>query len=148
MDRNLVLAFALSMAVFVAWIAWQEEVRAPERRATLEAQRAQAAQETEESGPPSFKMEGPETTAPDRSVKIQGEEAAGKPSTTLQAAVEPAKQIPPWSGVLENDLVRIEFSNRGVPHNRLSSHTQRHLKSLSPHLKSHQSRTSEARATI
>ena len=50
MDRNLILAFALSMAVFSGWLAWQEQVRGPERRAAAERARVLAASEEAETG--------------------------------------------------------------------------------------------------
>ena len=31
MDRNLLAAFALSMAVFIGWIAWQQQIQAEKR---------------------------------------------------------------------------------------------------------------------
>ena len=44
MDRNLLLAFALSMAVFSGWLAWQQSMVVPEREAAAEQARlAQAA---------------------------------------------------------------------------------------------------------
>lgn len=107
MDRNLLLAFALSMAVFLAWTAWQEEIRAPERQAALEAQ------EQQKQEPTPAKIKGPKTNEPVSPVASVREQVPKQVSPPTEAVEESSKAVAPWSGVLENDVMRVELSNRG-----------------------------------
>jgi len=108
LDRNLILAFALSMAVFSGWLAWQEQVRGPERRAA--AERAQESAliegadgevEVWQDSPRErerVRKESPKPLAPEIEGDREPEEWAA---------------VAPWSGRLESDTARVELSNRG-----------------------------------
>ncbi|HIL01091.1 MAG TPA: membrane protein insertase YidC [Myxococcales bacterium] len=117
MDRNLLLAFALSMAVFSGWLAWQEEIRGPERRAAAERARISAevatAEETEGSETYSFDTERAnpisERVRKDRSPEaIEESEARG---SLFGAEDSPVVDV--WSGLLESEFARVELSSRG-----------------------------------
>lgn len=114
MDRNLILAFALSMAVFSGWLAWQEQIRGPERRAA--AERAEAAREAE-----TLREEfAEEREAPLREQVRIGSETANEARDTgsrrswdKPAVEEDPSFVDPWNDVLETEHVTADLSNRG-----------------------------------
>ncbi len=106
MDRNLILAFALSMAIFSAWLMWQEEVRGPGRRA--EAERARVAAEIGEQEE-EFALEESEVPIGER---VRKEPAVTAAVSAAETAIDETA-IEPWTGVLESMGVRAELSNRG-----------------------------------
>jgi len=119
LDRNLILAFALSMAVFSGWLAWQEQVRGPERRAA--AERAQAAREAEEMredfGQPAAQGIVSEQVRtgfePADEAWREGVGQGGETPIARVAGEADSAQPDPWNGVLESDDMRAELSNRG-----------------------------------
>jgi len=107
-DRNLILAFALSMAVFSGWLAWQEQVRGPERRAAAERARLLAASEAADAGALSDPAPAPERE------RVRIEAAPELPAETVEdSAVADTRRVEPWSGALESAAARVEVSNRG-----------------------------------
>lgn len=114
MDRNLILAFALSMAVFSAWLAWQEQTRGPERRAIAEAARIAAEAEEAEAATADSYAPIPVDQEGER-VRIEGSGARGGSPGSDQAGLgaENSVAVELWEGVLESDRVRAAFSNRG-----------------------------------
>ncbi len=114
MDRNLILAFALSMAVFSGWLAWQEQVRGPERRAA--AERVQAAREAEATRD-EFAEESEQPVR--EQVRIEREFASEEQGERRArpwdspAAEEETSPVDLWSGTLETEHVSAELSNRG-----------------------------------
>ena len=112
MDRNLLTAFALSMAVFVGWIAWQQQVQ-------LEKREHQAAIAELAEVPEPVEPRTPERASwnEEKTQALASKPDAGDKSEQVLKAAELApspKEISPWSGVLENNVVRVEFSNRGA----------------------------------
>ncbi|MDG2332819.1 MAG: membrane protein insertase YidC [Myxococcota bacterium] len=107
MDRNLLLAFALSMAVFSGWLAWQDEVRGPERRAAAERAKAEAeiAQERQD-----FAFEESES---DESERVRKEPEAPRETASAPGAPGDTQAVAPWTGFLESETVRAELTNRG-----------------------------------
>jgi YidC/Oxa1 family membrane protein insertase len=111
LDRNLILAIALSMAVFSGWLAWQESVQAPQRQAAMERAKAEAeAREAEQEL-------GAET--PSAAEAVAEPEAAVAPAQPAETA-SPAgitagdtARVAPWLGRIETELVSGELSNRG-----------------------------------
>jgi len=110
LDRNLILAFALSMAVFSGWLAWQENVVAPERRAAAERMAAQAAPSATKEEPGT--SSGSESAAADRATDQVASTPSRKPPTV---AVEPDEtvDVEPWEGELGSGVARVRLSNRG-----------------------------------
>jgi YidC/Oxa1 family membrane protein insertase len=108
LDRNLILAFALSMAVFSGWLAWQENVVAPERRAAAERALTLAPPDQPDRAPPGV---APGGLAPDSGSKEAGEAPlnARDPS---QSVVETGV-VEAWEGELSSDVARVRLSNRG-----------------------------------
>ena len=118
MDRNLLAAFALSMAVFIGWIAWQQQIQAEKREfPSVVTETAEETSEPDrvlptqrggwnEEKTPSYADSGKTADEPVRSDKS---EQVLKPAQLAP----PAGSVAPWSGVLENDRIRIELSNRG-----------------------------------
>jgi YidC/Oxa1 family membrane protein insertase len=105
LDRNLILAFALSMAVFSGWLAWQEQVRGPERRAAAERARLIAESET------GFVHEEPAVRERER-VRIDLPKDI-LPGLESEPALADTQPVEPWSGALESNQARVELSNRG-----------------------------------
>ena len=108
MDRNLILAFALSMAVFSGWLAWQEQVRGPERRAAAERARVLAESEEAET---SFVEEEPTVRERER-VRIEADHEASS-NSAADPAMADTDPVAPWSGELESSNARAGLSNRG-----------------------------------
>ena len=121
MDRNLLAAFALSMAVFVGWIAWQQQIQAERRdfaKENISETQTPTPAASEDKVLPTERGGWNEVEAPaygDTSQTATTAMADKKSEQVLKPAnlSPPATQIAPWSGVLENDVVRIRFSNRG-----------------------------------
>ena len=109
MDRNLLLAFVLSMALFSAWLLWQGTQQKAERAAATAAAE-QLGGETESPldpsiGHPNRRIEEAQTKI-SKPVRIVME---GEP----ESEVEEIRTVRPWSGVLESEKVLAKFSNRG-----------------------------------
>jgi YidC/Oxa1 family membrane protein insertase len=105
LDRNVILAFALSMAVFSGWLAWQENIRGPERRAAIE----QAREAETASAPDEFQQSVVETPQfqPAGREKIDAPPAfAPSPGDTTGVAI--------WNGSIESEVVLAELTNRGA----------------------------------
>ena len=112
MDRNLLSAFALSMAVFIGWIAWQQQIQLEQReRAATTAESAEAPKAVEQPVPerPTWNEEKKQASAP----RVEKEEKSEQVLKEAELTAAPST-IAPWSGVLENDVVRVKFSNRGA----------------------------------
>jgi len=113
LDRNTILAFALSMLVFTGYLYWQEQVRGPERQAAIERAKALEAAE-QETASARLSARAPES-------EIAG--PIGTPSSPVEEAVEPGQPsttvadspvvVPAWTGYLEGEHVRVELTNRG-----------------------------------
>jgi len=113
LDRNLILAIALSMAVFSGWLAWQESVQAPQRRAAVERAEAEAA-EVQEEAKPEAAAETPTAVEPvaERDTMTPPAGAEGAPTPAGIAAGD-TPRVAPWTGRIETDLISGELSNRG-----------------------------------
>ncbi|MCH2185482.1 membrane protein insertase YidC, partial [Myxococcota bacterium] len=112
MDRNLLTAFALSMAVFVGWIAWQQQVQLEKREhAAAVAELAEVTEPAEPRAAEQSNWNEEKTQAP--APKAYAEDKSEQVLKSAELAPAPS-EIAPWSGVLENDVVRVEFSNRGA----------------------------------
>ncbi len=113
MDRNLILAVALSMLVFTAWSAWQASMMPPPEETALEELAG-------ETGAPEETAEGAETALPDEAV--DEEPPATAPETSANTFAEsPAPEtrlIAPWTRELDSDLVRARLNNRGATFDR------------------------------
>ena len=103
MDRNVILAFALSMAVFSAWLAWQERVHGPERRGE---ERARSIEEFANEAPvqPEEQPQAPQNVV----------ETHQPPLPMGDSAIRDTPAVPLWRGTLENELVFAELTNRGA----------------------------------
>lgn len=112
MDRNLLTAFALSMAVFVGWIAWQQQVQLDKReRSAVITESVESPETVEEPVHEPASWNGGET----QDSPFQVEEGNKSERILKSAEMAPApNKVAPWSGVLENDVVRVELSNRGA----------------------------------
>ena len=115
MDRNVLLAFALSMAVFTAWIAWQEQRHGPARRAAMEGEQSAIASENEtefsnNNNTLNDKRERDPIVAED-SLAARLDTRAKRVEKTETARAQ-TSDIEPWKGVLEGERVRVELSNR------------------------------------
>jgi len=111
-DRNLLSAFALSMAVFIGWIAWQQQIQLEQReREATTAESAEAPKAVEQPVPerPTWNEEKKQASAP----RVEKEEKSEQVLKEAELTAAPST-IAPWSGVLENDVVRVKFSNRGA----------------------------------
>lgn len=114
-DRNLLLAFALSMAVFSGWLAWQQNVVVPERKAALERARAAA----EAAAPAVEDREWGAAGSPTEPGQVAAESLPPARTAPAAAAREPAlappdsPSVPPWQGELESGTVVAQLSNRG-----------------------------------
>lgn len=108
MDRNLILAFALSMAVFSGWLAWQENFVAPERRAA--AERALAAAPTNRPDDAASEASPPDRATEPGDTSRRGETPDARPPA--QPVVE-TSQVAAWEGELTSDVARVRLSNRG-----------------------------------
>jgi YidC/Oxa1 family membrane protein insertase len=113
LDRNVILAFALSMVIFSGWLAWQEKVQGPQRQAEIERRQA-AAEAAAELG---------ETEASQAVVRSAAEPRAAASDTParedtayLDAAGEASARVVPalWTGSISNDEVHATFTNRGA----------------------------------
>jgi YidC/Oxa1 family membrane protein insertase len=116
-DRNTVLAFALSMIVFVSYVMYQEQ-RRMEQALELEAQAQQEtqAQEKAAAGAAAAADERAEIDGmPARSSAADGNDLAPAPTEGLTRRAplppEPARQIAPQVSVLENPQVVATISN-------------------------------------
>ena len=124
LDRNFLLATALSLAVFSAWLAWQAHVHPPvvpgEGRAVAvenatrhagegkagETDRAAPAQRVEPAG-----RRADSTT---RKAVVEEQSERGRASAPpIAKAPDDTPAAPIWRGALENELVGVEFTNRG-----------------------------------
>ena len=112
MDRNLLLAFALSMAVFSGWLAWQQSVVAPERQAAQERAQVESAQAPELPVPP--KPTIAPIPAPPAIDLAERSEPSFPVETQKPASAVPSAPVSPWSGSLESNMVSARFSNDGA----------------------------------
>jgi YidC/Oxa1 family membrane protein insertase len=105
------------MAVFSGWLAWQEEIRGPERRAAAERARI-AAEIAKEAG-----VDGAETYSfdADRERPVSERVRKSRPSRAAEELesgeslfeAEDSPVVEVWKGVLESDFARAELSSRG-----------------------------------
>ncbi len=98
------------MSVFVLWMVWQEEVMGPERRAAIEAKRSLDAPEQDWATETESRNDEP-TNAFEKGEPVLKQ--GSKASLAKSEVTEANTATPLWSGVLENENVRIELSNRG-----------------------------------
>jgi YidC/Oxa1 family membrane protein insertase len=103
------------MAVFAAWLAWQEEIRGPERRAI--AERARIAAEVVEGieGAGAYSFEADRERPVSEQVRKNRSAGAAEESESRGSLFE-AEDFPVvdvWNGVLESDSARVELSSRG-----------------------------------
>ncbi len=112
MDRNLLTAFALSMAVFVAWIAWQQQVQLEKREHAAVIAEALESPETIEE-PARERATWNEGKTQPAASQVEQEEKREQVLKAAELAPAP-NEVAPWSGVLENDVVRVEVTNRGA----------------------------------
>lgn len=110
MDRNLILAFALSMAVFSGWLAWQENFVAPERRAAAERMAAQAP--PAESAAAGSASAGPAAIAGDREAR-ESRSVPREDNPSGVVALGETADVEPWEGELESEVARVRLNNRG-----------------------------------
>jgi YidC/Oxa1 family membrane protein insertase len=116
LDRNLILAVALSMLVFTSWSAWQAATAPPPDEAIV----------LEEGVPET----DPESVAEsENAVAKKAAETAGQPSKDTQQSRQPSalqeeyafdaqRVIEPWTGPFDNELVAGRLTNRGATFDR------------------------------
>ena len=114
MDRNLLLAFALSMAVFSGWLAWQQSMVVPEREAA--AERAQAAAPVPETPETSATPGVAEIPLPPETPKLAVDQAPAEETANaiLSGADDTSTSLALWEGDLESTTVAARFSNQGA----------------------------------
>ena len=107
MDRNTVLAFALSMIVFVTYVMYQEDRRldqAMEEQARIEAESASGSAQVAGQSDDAAPTAEPSTDAP-----------AAAPGVAIAERTEAlppvARAIPPRTSVLENGQIKARISN-------------------------------------
>lgn len=114
MDRNLILAVALSMLVFTSWSAWQASMAPPpDETVVLEGS----------AGPQGSLADGGSANTvakPQEGVAERAPTAAQEASQTLEDTSErvwtedaAGRRIEPWTGDFENELVSGRLTNRG-----------------------------------
>lgn len=110
MDRNTLLAIALSLLVLSAWSSWEAAHMPPPEAAKESADAAAGAPATEPGAsdwPGEEKSDAPAVTRIDRNEPpAPADRAAAAPSA-------PADAVEPWKGGLESDLFRVQLDNRG-----------------------------------
>jgi YidC/Oxa1 family membrane protein insertase len=100
------------MAVFIGWIAWQQQIQLEKREREAAVAESLESPETIEEPvrQPTSWNDG--KTQPATSQVEQGDKGE---QVLKSAELAPAPSaVAPWSGVLENDVVRVEFTNRGA----------------------------------
>lgn len=117
MDRNLLLAFALSMAVFSGWLAWQQSMVVPEREAAAErAEAARAAAPALETPKPPETPTVGEIPLPPEPAKLAADKAPVEEtaSAILSGSDDTSTSLALWEGDLESTTVAARFSNQGA----------------------------------
>ena len=117
MDRNLLLAFALSMAVFSGWLAWQQSMVVPEREAAAErAEAARAAAPALETPKPPETPTVGEIPLPPEPPKLAADKAPVEEtaSAILSGSDDTSTSLALWEGDLESTTVAARFSNQGA----------------------------------
>ncbi len=109
MDRNTLLAFALSMLVFTGYLFWQEQVRGPERLAAIE--QAQAQQRIEEARLAAEAADRP--AAAQSSPPVARADARRAPEPALPESAKSPANTAPWTGEINGERVRVKLDNRG-----------------------------------
>jgi YidC/Oxa1 family membrane protein insertase len=105
-DRNFILAMVLSMAVFSAWLAWEQH-----QRPVLEvAPEAVVAAEAESAAEPNPKSGAVGVHADTAAVEtVRSEIGAGQ----ARAAATDTHDVALWRGTLENEVAVAQLDNRG-----------------------------------
>jgi YidC/Oxa1 family membrane protein insertase len=111
LDRNLLLAFALSMAVFSGWLAWQENVNGPARRAAIERSKQEASIESGEVADAPAQTTA-DTIYDERAV-VKSPQYGSLDDSSERALEEPSSHIALWQGTVTNGTVVAELTNRG-----------------------------------
>ena len=113
MDRNLILAVALSMLVFTAWSAWQASMAPPPEEAALEqlldGETAEGAGEAEAT--PS--VDRAEPAQPLTGAQEQPEAIAAE-----REFLDSGRAVEPWSVELDSPRVSSRLTNRGATFDR------------------------------
>ena len=106
MDRNTLLALALSLLIMMAWTMWQASLQPPPVPPAT-APPGQAPGTSEPARPPVV------PTPPGFSIAAESPSPPGTPAIPAPRAVA-SEQVAAWSGVLETELYRAEVTNRGA----------------------------------
>jgi len=117
LDRNVLLAFALSIAVFSGWLAWQENAHGPERRAAIErAKQEEAARLEVEEQARAVAEQTPPSVPPGEHGAVA--RTPGAAETIGEAAAQPAASdttdVAIWKGAIENSVISGELTNQGA----------------------------------
>ena len=114
MDRNTLLAIALSLLVLSAWSSWEAAHMPPPDAAPAESGQAEtgATERGERSEWPDAGAPAAPGAATPGVTRI--ERKAPDPGSSLDGlAAAPAPEAAPWTGGLESDLFRVQLDNRG-----------------------------------
>ena len=118
MDRNLLLAFALSMAVFSGWLAWQQSMVVPEREAAAEqarlAQAADPAPDLSNPSPPQVSEIPLPPESPAAAPIAPSAPARQSPAVVSARPDDTPASVALWEGNLESSTVSARFSNQGA----------------------------------
>lgn len=112
MDRNTLLAFALSMAVFSLWAAWQGSQQPPPEDATAPSAERTAAAERAAPGAMDPSEPGSRDLAASGAAEASPEAREPARAATPVAAATPEVAIE--ESVFETSLYRVHVSNRGA----------------------------------
>ncbi|MDP6980036.1 MAG: membrane protein insertase YidC [Myxococcota bacterium] len=110
MDRNTLLAIALSLLVLSAWSSWEAAHMPPPDAVEQPAQADKPVPEGAERGD----WPGEEPQAEVTRIERQVEDPAAPSSPGRPAAREPEVAVEPWTGGLESELFRVGLDNRGA----------------------------------
>ncbi|MCP5043856.1 MAG: membrane protein insertase YidC [bacterium] len=107
MDRNTLLAIALSLLVLSAWSSW-EATHMPPPEEVEQAQGGAA----ETAGQEPAASDWPGQALPAEVARIERTQPETAPAPVAQSA--PAERVERWTGGLEGDLFRVQLDNRGA----------------------------------
>ncbi len=111
MDRNTLLAIALSLLVLSAWSSWEAAHMPPPEE--MEAARTEAGGDGAGTAP-GGRSDWPGEEPTGEVTRIERPAAEQPPSADRVARDAPAPEVAPWTGGLESDLFRVQLDNRGA----------------------------------
>jgi len=109
LDRNTLLAIALSLLVLSAWTSWEEAHRPP--KPTAEELAVEQHASGGQTSPPGDAWPG-ETGSREPAPSDGGIQRISR-SEKPRPVIAPSTDVAPWTGGLESDLFRVQLDNRG-----------------------------------